>query len=203
MELQYFDGAGRGEAIRIALAASGVEWKDTRISFSDYGAGKAAGKFALGLPLFKVSAEGPEFTQSLSILRFAGRQGNTNLYPADAAQALAVDEILDVCQDMLTKCPQNKDADEKKAARAEYMSGRCKAYFDLLNTRLGDRQFLTGDSLTVADLHFVFAIYDGIANGSWDYVPGEYVKSWPKLAELRERVTGHDVVKSYNNIKGK
>ena len=131
MELQYFDGAGRGEAIRIALAASGVEWKDTRISFSDYGAGKAAGKFALGLPLFKVSAEGPEFTQSLSILRFAGRQGNTNLYPADAAQALAVDEILDVCQDMLTKCPQNKDADEKKAARAEYRS-RCKAYFDLL-----------------------------------------------------------------------
>ena len=43
---------------------------------------------------------------------------------------------MDVCQDTLTKCPQGKDAEVKKAKRVEYAEGRMKGYFDLLNTRV-------------------------------------------------------------------
>jgi len=46
------------------------------------------------------------FSQNVQIaaLRYAGKK--SGLYPADALQALAVDEILDIVQDILTKSPQ-------------------------------------------------------------------------------------------------
>ena len=57
------------------------------------------------------------------------------MYPADDLAALAVDEIMDVCQDILTKCPQDKDEEVKKTKRQEYAAGKMKSLFELLAQR--------------------------------------------------------------------
>jgi hypothetical protein len=49
--LTYFDVAGRAEMIRIALHHAGVEFVDNRLSFAEFGAAKAAGKYPLGVPI--------------------------------------------------------------------------------------------------------------------------------------------------------
>ena len=47
--LTYFDMAGRGEMCRIALHHAGI-LTDNRLSFAEFGAAKAQGKYALGVP---------------------------------------------------------------------------------------------------------------------------------------------------------
>jgi hypothetical protein len=66
--------------------------------------------------------------------------------------ALAVDEVMDVCQDILTKCPQDKDEEVKKAKRLEYAAGKMKSLFDLLGQRAEESSsgWLCGSDMTVA-----------------------------------------------------
>ena len=69
-----------------------------------------------GLPI--LSVHGTDFTQSLAALRYAGKK--SNLYPKDDLMALAVDEIMDIVQDILTRAPQDPDEATKLTKRAEY-----------------------------------------------------------------------------------
>ena len=121
------------QPIRIAFRAAGIDFEDKRLSYADFGAAKKAGQYPTGVPVLQ-QPDGRTITQSLAMLRYAGRLGQ--LYPSDPADGLAVDEVLDVCADVLTRCPQDKDPEVKKAKRAEYGAGAMKRYFDLLNARL-------------------------------------------------------------------
>ena len=69
---------GRGGAIRAALYHGKCDFEDVTMSWADYQAEVKADKFpALGLPVVEV--DGKIITQSLAILRFAGKM--SNLYP--------------------------------------------------------------------------------------------------------------------------
>ena len=59
---------------------------------------------------------------------------------------------MDVCQDILTKCPQDKDEEVKKAKRLEYAAGKMKSLFDLLGQRAEESSsgWLSGSDKTVA-----------------------------------------------------
>jgi vacuolar-type H+-ATPase subunit C/Vma6 len=68
--------------------------------------------------------------------RYACKLGNGGLYPADAEQALLVDEVVNICQDMLSNCSQASDKDVKKAAREAYADGDLISIFTTLTNRL-------------------------------------------------------------------
>ncbi|KAJ1484725.1 hypothetical protein T484DRAFT_1893874 [Baffinella frigidus] len=105
---------GRGEAVRIALHAAGIKHEDKHMIYSEYTELKAKTDdwvWKNGLPI--LSVDGKEFTQSVAALRYAGKKAG--LYPADALAALAVDEILDITQDILTKTPMGEDQAKKMA----------------------------------------------------------------------------------------
>ena len=128
IELIYFDLKARGEPIRVALHHAGIDFTDTRVSFADWGALKPSIPSG-ALPVIK--KDGKCFAESNALLRWAGKKAG--LYPTDrhaddAAQA--VDEVLDICQDILTKAPQDQDEAKKKAMREEYASTKLKAFFD-------------------------------------------------------------------------
>ena len=76
-----------------------------------------------GLPVLTVG--GKSYSQSLAMLRYAGKKAG--LYPTDDVMALGVDEVMDISQDILTKCPQDPDEEVKKAKRAEYAAGKMAA----------------------------------------------------------------------------
>merc|ERR1719446_1594993 len=67
---------GRGHPTRVALHASGVAWKDNSISFDEFKAAKAEGKYLAGLPLLK-TLSGKEFTQSIAMARYASKLGKS------------------------------------------------------------------------------------------------------------------------------
>lgn len=86
-ELYYFKDAGRGEAIRspiirglrrrLALALSGIEFKENSVNSSDWPAMKVKGLEDLSLPfgqlpLLKIN--GMNIVESTSILRYLSRK---------------------------------------------------------------------------------------------------------------------------------
>jgi glutathione S-transferase len=87
-KLYYYPFAGgRGEALRVALHHSGVEWENVEMPFGDYQALKADDAadvaWKCGLPV--LSVDGKLFTQSLAQLRCGTYNSATNLFFCQAA----------------------------------------------------------------------------------------------------------------------
>ena len=106
-------------AIRVALRAGGVDFTDARITFKEL---KAQPPSMDTYPLGQVpvmSVDGTTFTQSGALLRYAGRK--SGLYPADAFDALRVDEVLCIVEELAASAPQDPDAAAKKAKREAWV----------------------------------------------------------------------------------
>ena len=95
-KLTYFDiNGGRGEFIRIALHAAGIEFEDDRLSFPEFGEARQNFRFR-SVPVMQI--DGTEFTQSNALGRYIGRKAD--LYPSDDLQALYCDEVIEVVEDL-------------------------------------------------------------------------------------------------------
>eukprot|EP00747_Dinoflagellata_sp_TGD_P100604 gnl/TRDRNA2_/TRDRNA2_168083_c0_seq6.p1 gnl/TRDRNA2_/TRDRNA2_168083_c0~~gnl/TRDRNA2_/TRDRNA2_168083_c0_seq6.p1 ORF type:complete len:204 (+),score=35.92 gnl/TRDRNA2_/TRDRNA2_168083_c0_seq6:113-724(+) len=151
-----------------------------------------------GLPVLTVGDK--SYSQSLAMLRYAGKKAG--LYPTDDLMALGVDEVMDISQDILTKCPQDSDEEVKKAKRGEYAAGKMAALFDLLAQRVDEAGsgFTVGPDLTIGDL-CVYFVLKMLRDGMFDHVAADYTDKWPCLAALEKKVAEHEVVKAYNASK--
>jgi len=203
IEFTYFKGGkARGEPVRIALQASGVLWKDTSVTGPEFGEAKKAGKYRTGLPELKTPS-GKVYSQSIAMARYAAKLGSSGLYPSDPEAALAADVVMDICQDALTKCPQDADAEVKKAKREEYANGRLKAYMDSLSKMIEESggPFFCGKTLTVADLVAKYFLLDMIKSGNFDHIAPEYVDQWPLLLEVDKAIGESVIIKAYEASK--
>merc|ERR1719174_3020055 len=80
LKLTYFDFKGKGEATRLALFISGVEFEDNRISMEAWFQMKNDTMFG-NVPLLQ---DGDlELAQSTAILRYVALKYNPSLYPTD------------------------------------------------------------------------------------------------------------------------
>jgi glutathione S-transferase len=198
MELHYFDyDGGRGPICRIALHASGLRWRDVRVSDAEFAAAKARGLYTSGLPVLKLPS-GKFVTQSAAIARFAAKHGGAGLYPADMEAALFVDELVDIAADALAHTPGSTNEAEKAILRTEYAAKGLRGYMDALSNALAASggPFVSGARLTIGDLA-VDGVVSMIASGDFDHIPPEYVKDWPQLVAACRRVSAHALVKSY------
>ena len=94
--LQYFDGSGRGESIRMAATIGGLKFIDERLSQEQFAAKKAAGEFPLGsVPVW--IEDGEKYCQSNTVLRLVGQR--TGMYSADPMTAWAIDSVLEAVED--------------------------------------------------------------------------------------------------------
>ena len=182
---------------RVCIHASGEDVKHSDLAFQAYGEKKKESTdqaWQNGLPVLTIN--GKTYTQSLAMLRYFGKKAK--LYPTDDIEALAVDEIMDLGQDILTKTPQDPDPETKIKKRQEYAAGKMKSMFALLNQRLEEAGsgWCCGSDLTIADL-VIYYILTMLRSGNFDHVDKNYADEWPKIAELEKKLPEHPVLKAY------
>jgi glutathione S-transferase len=196
-KLTYFDfNGGRGEPVRIAFHAAGVEFDDHRISFDEFMKCRNEMRFRCA-PILQI--DGADVTQSNSMLRYVGKMAG--LYPDDDMQALYCDEAMGAVEDLLHQVVHTfgLEGDELKAAREKLVDGWLTTVIKGLGELLarGGGVYFADNRLTVADLKVYVQIRSLLA-GTLDHVPVELVdKLAPALVEHEERVANDPIVTAY------
>lgn len=174
-KLTYFDfDGGRGEPIRIAFHAAGIEFEDNRLSFAEFGEMRQSTRFS-ALPVLEI--DGAEVTQSNAISRYVGKLAG--LYPTDDLQALYCDEAMGVAEDVMHRVVPTfslKD-EELRQAREKLADGWIPIYLrglDDLLTR-GGGQYFAANRLTVADLK-ILVLTRWLSSGGLDHIPADIVQ---------------------------
>ncbi|TMW63430.1 hypothetical protein Poli38472_002371 [Pythium oligandrum] len=191
IKVTYFDGPGRAELTRLALAAGGVAFEDERVTFADFGALKPT--LPLGqLPV--VTVDGKVYPQSMAMARYAGRL--SGLYPTDALEALNVDMIIETVAEVAAalaeikwRTPEEADKVEKiKALKDE----KLPKFFGLVESTIKGK-YLLGDKLSLADLY----LFDVYTNSLILTAPDYDVAVFPKIAAVIEGVKAEPNVAAY------
>jgi glutathione S-transferase len=196
-KLTYFDfDGGRGEPIRIAFNAAGIDLEDHRISFGEFMKTRSNMRFTCA-PVLEV--DGVAVTQSNSMLRYVGKLAG--LYPKDDLQALYCDEAMDAVEDLLHQVVQTfgLEGDELKAAREKLAAGWISVFVKGLSEILqrGGGEYFADNRLTVADLK-VYVQVRSLRAGTLDHVPTDLVdKLAPDLVRHEERVANDPIVTAY------
>lgn len=196
-KLTYFDfDGGRGEPIRIAFNAAGIDFEDHRIPFAEFMKTRSNMRFTCA-PVLEV--DGDAVTQSNSMLRYVGKLAG--LYPEDDLQALYCDEAMDAVEDLLHQIVQTfgLEGDELKAAREKLAAGWISVYVKGLAEILqrGGGEYFADNRLTVADLK-VYVQICWLRAGTLDHVPTDLVdKLAPDLVKHEERVGSDPIVTAY------
>jgi glutathione S-transferase len=196
-KLTYFDfDGGRGEPIRIALHAAGIDFDDERLAFPEFGARQPGLRFN-AVPVFEV--DGVPVTQSNGICRYVGRMAG--LYPEDALQALYCDEALGAAEDVTNNVVTTfgLEGDALRDARKALVDGRLSVYLRGLNDMLvrGGGKYFANNALSVADLK-IFMITRWLTSGALDHVPTDLVQRVaPELDAHRTRIAAEKCVVDY------
>lgn len=201
--LTYFDvDGGRGEPVRIAFHAAGVDFEDHRISFDEFMKTRGDLRFTCAPEL---EVDGVTVTQSNSMLRYVGKMAG--LYPEDDLQALYCDEVMDAVEDLLHQVVQTMglEGDELKAARQKLADGWLSVFIKGLAELLerGGGAYFAANRLTVADLK-VFVQIRSLRAGTLDHIPTDFVdKLAPGLVKHEERVGNDPIVTAYYAARAK
>ena len=201
--LTYFDIKGKAESSRIAFHAGGIQFTDLRLTreqfFEQYK--NDIEKCPTGqLPTLTVG--GKVISQSASILRYAGKL--SGLYPADALEALYVDEIIDLNDDIAVAIgPSIREADDEKRMemRKTLTEKTLPVFLAALERKLelnGNTGFFVGGSLTICDID-VWVRLRWLNSGMLDGIPKGIVDSYPLLASFMNNIDHHEVIVNYRN----
>jgi glutathione S-transferase len=187
-KLTYFDiDGGRGEPIRIAFHAAGIEFEDSRITFPQFQELRQKLRFN-ALPVLEI--DGAAVSQSNALSRYIGKMAG--LYPEDDLQALYCDEVLGVLEDLSHRIVQTfgLQGDELRQAREKLAEGWMSVYLRGLAELLarGAGQYFAGGQLSIADLK-ASDMTRWLRSGQLDHIPKDLVdRVAPELVKHRERV---------------
>jgi len=223
--LLYFPFPGRANPARVALFNSlGQDgWVDDTIDFPTFTAEKAKwqaendkavaeGRKAdytgcklqsdMGyVPQLTIPGAGPNgsdlvVTQGVAIAKWCAKQGS-KLTTTDPIKDLLIDEHIELSSEILNKCPHDKDEAVKKSLREAYAAGPMKKGMRGICYKMDKSGYCVGDSLTLADL-FLQSVYHMVRSGMFDYVPSEYIDSFPEIVKHEEVMKNDPIMKAYN-----
>jgi len=195
--LTYFDfDGGRGEPIRIAFHAAGIEFNDKRLSFPEFSEVRQGLRFN-SLPALEI--DGVVVTQSNAISRYVGKMAG--LYPADDREALYCDEVLDAQEDLLHYIVPTfgLEGEALREAREKLVDGWMSVYVRGLGELLarGGGEYFANNTLTIADLK-AFVHTRWLRSGDLDHVPTDLVERLaPGLVEHQHRIESEPKVVAY------
>ncbi|XP_033746349.1 S-crystallin SL11-like isoform X3 [Pecten maximus] len=158
----YFDGRGRAEPIRLALAVAGQAYEDKRIKDNEEWEKVKSDMPQEALPVFSV--DGDVISQSSAILRYVARE--YGLYGDGNKSMTKVDTIISTYEDFFTEMIKpfmEKDGENKKEMIKTFGEKAVPKYVSFIGKILSDNPeksgWLVGSKLTVADI-VVFCIID-------------------------------------------
>ncbi len=196
-KLTYFDFAGgRGEPIRIALHAAGIDFEDKRLTFPEFSKIRQGTPFN-ALPVFEI--DGVPVSQSNAIGRYVGKLAG--LYPDDDLQALYCDETLDAVEDVSQYIGRTLglEGEELRLAREKLVDGWLTTIIKGLGVLLkrGGGQYFVDNRLSIADLK-VLMLTRWLRSGALDHVPKDLVdRIAPNLVEHQVRIDAEPQVIAY------
>ena len=173
-KLIYFDiPGGRGEPLRIAMHAAGIDYTDERWTFPEFGDKRSELRFR-AVPVLEI--DGEVVTQSNAIGRYLGKQAG--LYPEDPVQALYCDEVCDAVEDLTHYIVQTfgLKGEDLQRAREQFVETRLKTFvtgFDELLQR-GGGEYFANRTLTMADLK-MFVQISSLTSGHLEHIPTDLI----------------------------
>jgi len=215
IQLTYFNIEGVAEKVRLAFKIGGIEFEDKRINFTEWTAIKPTTPFGQ-LPIMHVDGCDP-IAQSGAMLRMAGKL--SKLYPDDAMQAVKVDEIVGLQEDLSAKIgvtiyvgmrpetygyPTDMPQEEKSALQKKLRDPMCAADGDLCKmlkmvedklAKTGTGYFV-GDKPTIADCAFL-PVCRQLRSGRMDFIPTDILDKYPKIVEFEAKMMALPAVKSH------
>lgn len=203
IKLTYFDIAGAGEKVRLALMLGKIPFEDDRVNFQRWGEVKPKTPFGQ-LPVMEV--DGETYAQSGAMLQYAGKLAG--LVPKDPKACLRVDEAIGLDEDLRGKIRPSvylsMDASvsprAKKAKIAEMRKTLAEKdipyYLSHFEKMLENKEYLTGSKPTVADAQFVVtARY--LSGGILDGVPTTCLDAFPNVLAFKKRMETHPDLAAY------
>lgn len=199
-KLHYYQATGRGNQVRLTLAAAGIDWEEVYPAGfpptpEEKDAWRAIGKnLTTNVPMLEMD-DGTAYTQSSAVVRAVARLGNKNgfnLMPTDDHELYLVDKIIADAEDLRTVAygtflswgaPQSKVDD--------FIDNGLPLHLKNFDRQLnGD--FFVGSSLTVADI----CAYDAMVNFGSNRVLGA-LDNFPKLKSFATRVEENPNIAKY------
>merc|ERR1711976_1004296 len=193
-KLVYFNGRGRAESIRMALAAAEQEYEDKRITGEEWGAMEPDCPFN-GLPMLEV--DGKKLGQSGTILRYLGKE--LGLAGSNSMEAAQIDAMADTVTDVREKPIPfffEKDEEKKKTELQKAFTETVPEILAKLEAAAGGDGFLVGDKPSYADCHLL-AVVDGYQRGPLPEPLRISLDKYPKLAGVVERTKALPGVAKY------
>ncbi|KAL4858591.1 Glutathione S-transferase P [Chlorella vulgaris] len=199
VQVYYFPMRGRGEPIRVALAAKGVEFEHAGVDYAEMKSDLTKYKFN---QCPRLVDDDVDVCQSNAVLRHVGRK--YDMYGKGLKEAAAVDEVVDGVEDLKAKylalIYQDELADAAKqsfwdthcdpASINKRNSGIHLAYISKLAAP--GTTWLVSDELSIADI-VVWDMYDLLAR----IFPDTLAAAYPDLAAHQAKLAAVPGVKAY------
>jgi len=200
-KVHYFKATGRGNQIRLALAAANIPFEDVYPTGDDDKNKWRAmgGNTTTNIPMLEMPNGGKVYTQSLAVFRVIGRMGN--LIPTtddddDDDGLYVMDKLIADANDLRTasyKCFIWWGATQ--AACDEYIDSTLPKHLANFERQLEQSagEYFIGNTLTLADV----ACYDAVLNYGSNRVPGGALGDFPTLNAWVGRVEENEGIKKY------
>ena len=217
--LQYFDIKGVAEKVRLAFVLAGVDFKDERISFSDWAELKGSTRYGQ-LPSLKIGpSDGAcdELYQSAAMLKYVALAEKETLYPVqDLAKCVHIEEVLGLLDDLARAwrpCvvvasspqqfgfPEDMSAEDKddlaKRLREKFLAEELPKYMGFFSAHIdASGYFLCGETPTIADCA-ALPQFQYFAAGIADHVPEDCLYPYGTITSYIDRMLAIPAIKNY------
>jgi len=198
IKFTYFDLRVKGEAARLLLAYSGLEWEDDRVVLP-WDDATVWSSMKPSMPwgqLPCLTYKGEKICQSMAICRFVAREAGIG--GRNSLEIAMVDEIVDVIQDAIEANYKAWYSPNRREELVKLTGQTFPTTLIQLEKKLTERggQFFVGNSFTWADLHSFFLC-------SEDFICPTVLATYPKLSNLVSRVGEMPNIKSWIETRPK
>jgi len=192
LKYTYFNVKGRGETVRLLLAAGGMKYEDKRVEFGEWPALKAKTPWG-SLPVMEV--DGKPLGQSMTIARYVAREGGfvgKNSFEQAQIEAI-VDQVTDMRETLFTA--KRKPEAEQAAAFKDFAEKTVPSILPKLEQVAAANKekpgVFVGGKMTIADVHF-FSILE-IMMGKMPDV----LSTYPALKKIYDGVATNPRIAEY------
>ncbi|XP_018428572.1 PREDICTED: glutathione S-transferase 3-like isoform X2 [Nanorana parkeri] len=189
--LHYFNGRGKMESIRWALAAVGVEFEEkvfeTRENYEKLL--KSGDLLFQQVPMVEI--DGMKLVQTKAILSYIA--GKYNIYGKDLKERLYIDMYVEGTTDLmqLTMSLYFMPEAEQKKQRDLIKQRALNRYLPVYEKALENQEYLVGKKFSLADVHLLEAIL------SVEELNADILKNLPNLQAFKARISSIPTIKKF------
>jgi len=197
----YFAATGRGQQIRLALAAAGIDYEEINPGAfpptqEDKDTWQAiGGNTTTNVPMLQL-ADGKAFTQSSAVLRAVARLGGLMPPADDDDKMYRTDKLIADADDLRNEAYKTfVNWGLPQEAADAFISTVLPCHLGNLERQLieGGNDFFVGEELTIADV----TVYDAVTTFGSGRVPGDALADFPHLKALIGRVEESPKIKAF------